>query len=910
MGGVVPVTGENGQSLQTGFTNRGNLSVFVSGQRESSVSFLIDGVESRGERLGNASMPVSLDAIQQFGMLRNSMSAEYGNATAVVNVSVKYGTNQLHGSLFEFLQNSHLNARNFFDTSSKAQTRFNNFGGSLGGPIIKDRTFFFFNYEGSRRRTTSPQLGRLPTPANFAGDLSDLPVVIYDPASGNPATGVRTPFAGNIIPSSRISTLAKNYAQYVPVPNLAIPINNNNFSVSPAAMDDADQYHIRIDQQLRTNDSLFVRWSAYDAANTRPRLHPLWGTNYPWTTYNGAIQQTHIFGPGTINEFRFGYSRDNIFQRPDQVPGKILANEVGLKNTVQNEVDGGALPGISIAGWTSFGGGRPTGYISNRFQYSNTLSMIRGNHSLKFGADIRRLQYNVYSSNSPNGDLSFAKLFTTSTAGGTAGGDALGDYLLGAFSNASGARTVNSPAFRNSLVNIFIQDEWKATRRLHLSLGIRWEYPQRPYDVHNRIAVADFEYPGQLLFPLANPFDPNNKTLGTAVRRQIIDPDWNNFGPRFGLSYDLGHDAVVRAAYGIFYDVTQANELNFLGFVPPFQTVITLTNNPRAIAPSLTTADLFPNPGPPGQLDPNTGIFSHLRTDKTPYVQQFNFSIQKRLFGDYLAEATYVGSLGRKQSKRRNFNQRRINDPVPYIPMPNFGSILTSEKMSNSSYNALQLRLERQFKSGLSFLTNYTWAKSLDLDSAGAGSDQNQDATNIAGDRGLSDFDVRHRFVASASYELPFLKTNRILGGWQANAIATFQGGFPLNIVAADTSGAGAFTVLRANRIADGNLPRDERTITRYFDTAAFVAPAPGTFGTSGRNVIIGPGINNWSVSGLKNFVVTERVTLQFRAEFFNAFNHSQFFAPGNSVSTPASFGRISSARSPRNIQFGLKLVF
>ena len=333
-------------------------------------------------------------------------------------------------------------------------------------------------------------------------------------------------------------------------------------------MDDSDQYHIpdRPSDQEQRFHLLSVALASAD--NTKPRLHPLWGTSYPWTTYNGAIQQTHILGARGINEFRFGYSRDNIFQKPEQVPGKILANEVGLRNTVQNEVDGGALPGITIAGYASFGGGRPTGYISNRYQFSDTLSVNLGAHALKFGADIRRLQYNVFSSNSPNGDISFAKLFTTSTAGGTVGGDALGDYLLGAFSNATGARTVNSPAFRNSLVNIFIQDEWKATRRLHLSLGLRWEYPQRPYDVHNKIAVADFQYPGQLLFPLRNPFDPKDQTLGTAVRRQIIDPDWNNFGPRFGLAYDLGRDTVVRAAFGIFYDVTQANELNFLASFP------------------------------------------------------------------------------------------------------------------------------------------------------------------------------------------------------------------------------------------------------------------------------------------------------------------------------------------------------
>lgn len=919
--GVVPVTGENGQSLQTNFTNRGNLSAFVSGQRESSVSFLIDGVESRGERLGNASMPVSIDAIQQFGMLRNNMSAEYGNATAVINVSVKSGTNQYHGTLFEFLQNSALNARNFFDSSSKAQTKLNNFGGSLGGPIVRDRTFFFVNYEGVRTRTTRPLLGRVPTAAQLNGDLSSLPVVIYDPLTTDPITGERKPFPGNIIPSDRLDSVSRNFNAFIPTANLAQPINNNNIAVSPSAINDSDQYHIRVDHSFRPQDQAFIRWSSYDAPNTAPGLHPLWSREFPWTTYNGAIQETHIFGPRTLNEFRFGYSRDNIFQKAAGIPGEILASEIGLKNTVPNEPDGGALPGVTVAGYSISGGSRPTGYISNRFQYSDVLSLTRKNHTMKFGADIRRLQYNVYSSNSPNGDISFSKSYTTRFAGGTEGGDALADYLLGAFNTASAARTVNSPAFRNTTTNIFIQDEWKATRRLHLSLGLRYEYAQRAYDIHDRIAVVDFVAPGNILFVLANPFNPADKQRGTAVRRSILDPDWNNFAPRFGFSFDAGHNTVLRGGYGIFYDVTQANELNFLGFVPPFQSISTLQNNPRGSSPSAYFQELFPDPGPSGSLQPGLSTFSHVRTDKTPYVQQFNFNIQHRLFNDWLVEVSYVGSLGRKQSKRRNFNQKRINDPVPTVPLPNLGPVLTSEKNSNSTYNALQARLERQFKSGFSLLVNYTYSKSIDLDSGNAASDNNQDASNIAADRGLSDFDVRHRFVASYTYELPFGPGRAffnsthgvarfLAAGWQVNGIVSMQTGFPLTVTAADTSGAGAFTVLRADRLADGNLPGDQRTIERYFDTSAFAAPVPGKFGTSGRNVLIGPGINNWNFSILKNIPIRETMNLQFRSEFFNLWNHTQFFAPGTSVSAPLSFGRISSARSPRNIQLALKLNF
>ncbi|WP_321475666.1 TonB-dependent receptor domain-containing protein [uncultured Paludibaculum sp.] len=911
--GVVPVTGENGQSLQTSFTNRGNLSAFVSGQRESSVSFLIDGVESRGERLGNASMPVSVDAIQQFGMLRNTMSAEYGNAAAVMNISIKSGTNQIHGTAFEFLQNSVMNARNYFDTSAKAQTKLNDFGFSLGGPLVKDKTFFFTNFEGIRSRRTTPLLGREPTQAQLGGDLSSISSVIYDPLTTD-AAGVRTAFPGNIIPVNRLDPATKNFSNYIPVANLAQPINNSNLSVSPSAIADSNQVHFRVDHALSSTDQLFGRWSYYDAPNTAPSLHPLWSKEYPWTTYNGALQETHVFGPRTVNEFRFGYSRDNIFQKAIGIPGTNLAQAIGLKNTVPNEPDGGALPGVTITGYNVSGGSRPTGYISNRFQYSDVLSLTRGNHVLKLGADTRRLQYNVYSSNSPNGDISFAKIFTTSTAGGSTGGDPLADYLLGAFNTASGARTVNSPAFRNTTYNFFAQDEWKVTSRLHLSLGLRYEYAQRAYDVHNKIAIVDFST-GNLIFARKNPFDPKDLSLNPNTSRALLDEDYNNFAPRFGFSYDAGKDTVIRGGYGIFYDVTQANELNFLGFVPPFQTLISVTNNPKAGTPGTLFQNLFPNPGPPDRIDPGTSTFSHLKTDRTPYVQQFNFNIQKRIFGDYLAEASYVGTLGRKQSKRRNYNQKRITAAVPYFPLPNLGPILTSEKNSNSSYNALQLRLERQFKTGWSLLANYTYSKSIDMDSANASSAANQDATNLGADRGLSDFDVRHRFTAVATYELPFARNAKgiirvLAAGWQTSAIATMQGGFPLTISAADTSGAGSFTALRANRIGAGNLDSRDRNILRWFDTAAFVAPPSGTFGTAGRNIIIGPGTNSWNLAAMKNTSFLERYNLQFRAEFFNAFNHTQWFAPATNVSAPLQFGRITSARAPRNIQLALKLYF
>jgi hypothetical protein len=291
------------------------------------------------------------------------------------------------------------------------------------------------------------------------------------------------------------------------------------------------------------------------------------------------------------------------------------------------------------------------------------------------------------------------------------------------------------------------------------------------------------------------------------------------------------------------------------------------------------------------------------------------------VLGDYLVEASYVGTLGRKQSKRRNYNQRRITAPVPYFPIPALGPILTSEKNSNSSYHAMQLRAERQFKGGWSLLANYTYSKSIDMDSANASSTPNQDAGNLKADRGLSDFDVRQRFVASATWELPFGAGKALFGGtkgfasvlvsgWQATAIASMQSGFPLTISAADTSGAGSFTSLRANRIGTGNLDPGQRTILRWFDTAAFVAPPAGTFGTAGRNIIIGPGTNNWNLSAIKNTRFRERYNFQFRAEFFNAFNHAQFFAPATSVSAPLQFGRITSARAPRNMQMALKLYF
>ncbi len=921
--GVVPAYNARSSTI-TNQSGRSDMAVHISGGRGDTNSYMIDGVETRSSWFNSPSVLLSVDAIQEFKIDRNLFTAEYGQGTGIVSLVSKSGGNQFHGSAFEFLRNDALDAANFFDNyfgNAKAPFRQNQFGASAGGPIIKNRLFFFANWESMRSRRSNTMTALVPTPAQLSGDLTGLTSTKRDPATNasailDPSTG--QPFPGNRIPSSRISTVTRNFIQYTPQPNANI--GGRNYVVTKSTNRDDDQFGARIDHQISASDSLFGRYTDYDSNLFRPGIGELAGNVFPYSGRNLIVQETHIFSPLLLNIFKFGYNRANVFNSWEITPTSI-ANELGIKiNQVPEEY---GLPSVGLSGGWYVGGGTGInqGGIDNLFQFSDSLSWIRNTHTLKFGADIRYVRFDERLGLNNNGSFTFDDRYT---------GNPVSDFLLGNTAAMTAQIGLGVGRWRSNSWNFFLADDWKITSGLTLNLGLRYEY-DTPY----------YERDGKEGY-----FDTSLQTFVVGIRREdspikrdipgiqyqpdlrpgVWFPDRNNFAPRIGMAYRISDRIALRAGYGMFYAKTQGNELQFKINAPP---LVFATSLVGAVGqPNLNwDRDAFPDPASPDFPVGTLAPFSVDPRDRTPYLHQWNFSLNQTVGSNLLLEVAYAGSKGTKLAERVNINQARLPDPTnitPIVqrrPFAGFGDILSANWQENSNYNALQTRLERRFAGDVSFLIGYTWSKAIDTASRGSGGSWHQNAYRLRDDRGNSDFDVRQRLTASGIWQLPFGKgkrfganagglANAVISGWSTNVIASFMtGNFFSVTVAGDRANVGGFPFQRANRTCDGNLARDQRTIDRYFDTSCFQSTPLGTFGNSGRNIVEIPGLNNWDVSFLKDTRLAEAVTLQFRAEFFNFFNHAQFNAPDTSINS-AFVGQIRSARDARISQLALKLLW
>ena len=921
--GVVPAYNARSSTI-TNQSGRGDMAVHISGGRGDANSYLVDGVETRSSWFNSPSVLVSVDAIQEFKIDRNMFSAEYGQGSGIVNLISKSGGNTFHGTVFEFLRNDKLDAANFFDNyfgTRKAPFRQNQFGAAAGGAIIPNRLFFFGNWESLRSRRSNTFSALVPTPAQLGGDLTGLTSSKRDPQTGavailDPLTGLA--FPGNRIPSSRISSVTKNFSQYTPQPNTNVA--GRNYVVTRSTSRDDDQFGIRLDGQLSASDSLFGRYTNYESELFRPGIGPLSGNVFPYSGRNVVVQETHIFSPALLNTFKFGYNRANVFNSWEITPTS-LANEIGLKiNQVPEEY---GLPGVALSGGWYVGGGTGInqGGIDNLFQFSDTISWIQGAHTLKFGTDIRYIRFDQRLGLSNNGAFTFDDRYT---------GNPVSDFLLGNTAQMTAQIGLGVGRWRSQSYNFFVADDWKISPRLTLNIGLRYEYDSPYAEKDGREGYFDTSLAKFVVgisreeSPIARDipgleFNPN-------LRPGVWIPDRNNFAPRIGVAYRLTDSTAIRAGYGMFYAKTQGNELQFKINAPPLVFSTTLVG--AVGTPNLNwDRDAFPDPASPdfpvGTLSP----FSVDPGDRSPYLQQWNLSINQSLTSNTLLEVAYVGSIGSKLTERVNINQARLPDPSNITPIvtrrrfAGFGDILSANWQENSNYNALQTRLERRFSKDVSFLIGYTWSKAIDTASRGSGGSWHQNAYRLRDDRGNSDFDVRHRLTASGVWQLPFGTgkqflndkggfVNAILGGWSTNFIASFMtGNFFSVTVAGDRANVGGFPFQRANRSCDGNLPRSDRTIDRYFETTCFQTTALGTFGNSGRNIVEIPGLHNYDVSFLKDTRLFERASIQFRAEFFNFFNHAQFNAPDLNINS-AFVGQIRSARDPRISQLGLKLIW
>ena len=888
---------------------RGDLPLNVNGGREDANNFLLDGVYNVDPKLNAVGVRPPVDAVREFEVLASAYDATFGrSAGAQINVVLKSGSNRFHGTAYEFFRNRVLDARNFFAPSGVPAPQYqrNQFGISVGGPVIKDRTFFFGDYEGTRLREGVTRVTNVPTLAERNGDFSQS--VFARPK----IPGTDFPFEGGKLPAPFLNPIGVKIAALYPLPNRNVPFEN--FVSSPARRDRDDLFDLRVDHRLGASE-IAARYSFTDRDLFEPFSGPTFaavpgfGTQIPRRGQNVMLSGTSVISPTLVNDVRFSYSRVALGTRQEN-QGRNLNREVGLAELSSNPRDTG-LSFITLTGYSPLGDeyNNPQFSATNTFQVLDTATFTRSRHLVKLGFDLRAYRQNAFRDVQARGFLTFSSQIPFT-------GNALADLLLGLPALTGGARLDNPQHLRGESYNAFANDSFRMRPDLTLTLGLRYEYNSPPVDVDDR----------------ANVYDPATRSLvkvGTnGIPRSGYEADRNNFAPRVGLawSFGKGDQMVLRTGYGVYYDQAPLAPGEGLYFNQPYFDLRFYFSLPGL---PLTVSNPFPSNFP---VPSPSSAFAFQRDLRTSYVQHWNLSFQRQLGKSRVAEIAYVGSKGSKLLAARDINQPHPS-PQPFNPRPvqQFSDILLQESSASSNYHSFQARLQQRLDFGLSMLASYTWSKSIDnasnfFSSAG---DPNfpQDSYNIRAERGRSNFDLRHRFSASYSYDLPFGKGQRwlanaggmttVLSGWQTYGVISLQTGRPFTVALLpeiDQSNTGRSNLGfgandRPNLVGNGRVsdPRPER----WFNTSAFVVPAFGSFGSSGRNILDGPGYENINFSLVKNTRLRENLNLQFRAEFFNLLNHPNFDLPDNFL-YPGSptFGRILSAQSPRHIQFGVKFLF
>jgi hypothetical protein len=907
-----------------------NYPVFsVAGGRARNQHFTLDGgnvTNAVGLTRPQQMTSLPMDAMQEFRVISNSYSAEHGHSTGgVITLSTRSGTNELHGSVFEFLRNSAFDARNFF-AAEKAPLRMHQFGASLGGPVRKDKTHFFTTWEQTRQLTSTINLQTVPTLAQRTGDFSGLRA-IYDPATT--VGRERLPFAGNKIPESRFDPVAKAALSWWPLTNRpANGAGGNNYAANSDSILHRDILVSKLDHHLRSNDQLTFRYYLNDSfIDNRGSFAP---KSAPDANLNDVRIQsllaghTHTFGPAVINELKVSFfQRKFIDERYGY--GENLAAGIGLTG-----VSDAAFPTFTLPGYATLGGnvGRHQTPIRDT-QFLEAVSWFRSRHAIKIGVEHRRGRNTETRDRSSAGAFGIAPLIT-SRPGSPGTGDAFASFLLGEV-NSAGVNVSDQITSRAYYWAFYAQDDWRITDRLTINFGLRWEA----------------ELPRRVDEDRQNSFDPaaRNPVSGTpgivtfsgrnGLPRQAFRTDWNNFGPRLGFAYRLpfAAETVVRAGAGIFYGSTVSNTIGdtaSTGFSTSAAYVVPQADLVSAMQlrngfPAFSRQPLEAGFGAaaPGQR-PYTavGFFEHDRP--TPLSYQYNLSVQRQVTRDTVLELGYMANVSHHLTANdlslNQVNPARMGpgDAQALRPFPQFSNVFNiNPAVGNSTYHGGFARGEKRFSSGLSFLAHYTWSKFLDdvASSTEYGDPQSyMDAYNRRLDKGLSGTDVPHRTVLSALYEIPRLRGHRYLnaiaGGWKFGAFATWQSGATFTVTTlANTTNAFSAGALRPDVVANPKLAPAERSLQRWFNTDVFRNPALFKFGTAPRSVLRGPFQKTVDLTLAKEFSVSESWRLDLRSEFYNAFNHANFDLPGRTLGA-ADFGEILSARPGRTVQLGLRLSF
>jgi hypothetical protein len=918
-GVIATTTGTNGNT--GGSSNSfGQVTFATNGARGTLNNFLLDGIDNNSNDNGGAILHTSVDAIQEFKIQTSSYSAEFGRSGgAVINAVIKSGTNSYHGSVYEFFRNSALDARSYFEEAGtpKAPFKQNQFGGTLGGPIFRDKLFWFGDYEGTSLRSPFTYISTVPTAAERTGDFSSGDYgTIYDPATYDAATNSRQPFAGNIIPKDRIDPLAQAFVNLYPLPNQ--PGLRNNYVITPVEPYLLNQGDFRGDYHQSDINQEFFRWSQSGLTYLQPQRLPGLANGqrggYGFENTMGAsLGQTHLFSPKTVNEFRVGFNWLWL-RRGVPVNGNVAPPADLIVPGVTLHPNTAGLTQFSPSGYRGIGdpGYAPTILTSEERQITDVLNLVRGKQTIAVGGEVRWSQYNIFQVPAPNGAFSFSGQFTQNPSDGS-GGDGLADALLG-LPLTSTINTQVEVQNRQYVPSGFVQDDYKFTPTFTLNLGLRYDYFSPIVAKHNQQANFDYET-GQLVVAGQ---DGHSRGLTT--------PDHLNFSPRVGFAKTFANSTVLSGAYGIFWsgqEIRTAATLQ-LSYNLPFYYQPTFTSD--GITPLLTVSGGFPPLNPLNAPDP--GVTSVDVRLKTPNYQQWNLSVQQALGFQTTFELAYAGSKGTHLQSLVDRNQDMVPGPGDVQsrrPYPNFGPFASIENRGNSNYHSLQVKVEKHASHGLYFLSSFTWSKAInDQPEICCSSPWPQNSWNIPADRGLADYNQALRWVLSYDYLLPLGKGHALLGGsraadliaggWHFGGIYSLASGFPFSPqMGYDTSNTGSQGLLRADQIAgNGNLPRGQRSPNLWFNPDAYAIPADFTFGNAGRNTLVGPGTNNWDASLRKTFAITEAQNLEFRAEFFNFLNHPSFGQPDPYITDgPGATGVVTSiAGANREIQLALKYHF
>jgi hypothetical protein len=911
-------------------TGRADRAVIIGGNMAANTSYLLNGAVVRGSRSTELTVPLSPDAVDQFRVQQSFFMPDQGPGPAIVNFATKGGSNAFHGTVYEFLRNENLDARNYFSPPIPDGLHRNQFGFTSGGPIKKDRIWFFGFYEGYRQATAFSARGYTPTAAMFAGNFQAVAQTIYDPASLNSQTGTRAPFANNMIPANRLNPVSQKLLNYY-LPGASLAELPSNLFVQPRNTDNGDQSGGRIDASLTSNQTLFAQVIKLTSNLVNAGAFLGSGSYYPADTGLAMLQHTWTITPTLVSTARFAITRNSLlFGNQGAQLGSILPG-IGIVNTDDTR----GVSGVSITGYTAFGhAAGDLGNVDNVYQLDYGLNSIRGKHNLAFGANLRYYRTWQHNSNaSALGALAFQSIFTAQLQASSSGalspvantGNSFADFLLGTPATATLAGLPSIP-YRATEFLPYVTDTWKVTRNLTLNYGIAWFKATIPNPIGQYHEWAHgFDYPTGLL---------TYSALGQ-VSPEIVRPHNRDYTPRLGFAWQPSFmkNTVIRGGAGVYFADYQLGWTQWGMVAPPFSNSASLTNVGLSVPQYVLGQNVFPafpsaqsalTPGyaatlknaAPFLLDPNSG---------TSYMQQWNLTVQHTFRQNDLVEILYMGSSDHDLLSRYDVDQCRPGLPnlqcvASTRLYPQYGSLLESQMSGNSSYQALVGRVDHRVSSGLNARFEYTFSKVL-TDSTEANNPQI--GTCRACEKGLASYNSTHRAVLSLIYDLPFgrgrqygSQMSRALdaaaGGWTVTAIATFHTGIPVALAAANLTGA-AYGQERPNRICNGNDSSLSGNLRgnglKQFNTACFSSPASGYFGNSGWNVLNGPGVNNWDVGIQKYFSVTERFRLQWRTEMFNAFNHAQFGLPDGNVADPG-FGLVSSASSPRLIQFGLKLLY